>query len=190
MDRSTKTVSESAMQQEWEEIRAAQGNPALFRPLYERYYESVFRQIYRRTTDMELSGDLSSQVFLKALQKINTYTFQGVPFSAWLFRIAANEVSQHFRQQQSNRVVSVNDLQLHDLIDEIGSDPEEMEALRRKMLGALDNLKEDDMQLIEMRFFEQRSFKEIAEIQGITENNAKVKVHRILERLKRKLSGG
>jgi len=190
MDRSTKTVSESAMQQEWEEIRAAQGNPALFRPLYERHYESVFRQIYRRTTDMELSGDLSSQVFLKALQKINTYTFQGVPFSAWLFRIAANEVSQHFRQQQSNRVVSVNDLQLHDLIDEIGSDPEEMEALRRKMLGALDNLKEDDMQLIEMRFFEQRSFKEIAEIQGITENNAKVKVHRILERLKRKLSGG
>jgi RNA polymerase sigma-70 factor (ECF subfamily) len=190
MDRSAKTVSESALHQEWEEIRAAQGNPALFRPLYERYYESVFRQIYRRTTDMELSGDLSSQVFLKALQKINTYTFQGVPFSAWLFRIAANEVSQHFRQQQSNRVVSVNDLQLHDLIDEIGSDPEEMEALRRKMLGALDNLKEDDMQLIEMRFFEQRSFKEIAEIQGITENNAKVKVHRILERLKRRLSGG
>ena len=58
------------------------------------------------------------------------------------------------------------------------------------MLGALENLKGDDMQLIEMRFFEQRSFKEIAEILGMTENNAKVKVHRILERLKRRLSGG
>lgn len=190
MDRSAKTVSESALHQEWEEIRAAQGNPALFRPLYERYYESVFRLIHRRTSDMELSGDLCSQVFLKALQKINTYTFQGVPFSAWLFRIAVNEVSQHFRQQQNNRVVSVNDLHLHDLIDDIGTDPEEMELLRRKMLGALENLKGDDMQLIEMRFFEQRSFKEIADILGMTENNAKVKVHRILERLKRKLSGG
>lgn len=190
MDRSAKTVSESALHQEWEEIRAAQGNPALFRPLYERYYESVFRLIHRRTTDMELSGDLCSQVFLKALQKINTYTFQGVPFLAWLSRIAINEVNQHFRQQQNNRVVSVNDLHLHDLIDDIGTDPEEMELLRRKMLGALENLKGDDMQLIEMRFFEQRSFKEIADILGITENNAKVKVHRILERLKRKLSGG
>ena len=190
MDRSAKTVSESALHQEWEEIRAAQGNPALFRPLYERYYESVFRLIHRRTSDMELSGDLCSQVFLKALQKINTYTFQGVPFLAWLSRIAINEVNQHFRQQQNNRVVSVNDLHLHDLIDDIGTDPEEMELLRRKMLGALENLKGDDMQLIEMRFFEQRSFKEIADILGMTENNAKVKVHRILERLKRKLSGG
>ncbi len=190
MDRSAKTVSESALHQEWEEIRAAQGNPALFRPLYERYYESVFRLIHRRTSDMELSGDLCSQVFLKALQKINTYTFQGVPFLAWLSRIAINEVNQHFRQQQNNRVVSVNDLHLHDLIDDIGTDPEEMELLRRKMLGALENLKGDDMQLIEMRFFEQRSFKEIADILGMTENNAKVKVHRILERLKRRLSGG
>ena len=189
MDRSAKTVSESALHQEWEEIRAAQGNPALFRPLYERYYESVFRLIHRRTTDMELSADLCSQVFLKALQKINTYTFQGVPFSAWLFRIAVNEVSQHYRQQQNNRVVSVNDMQLHDLIDEIGTDPEEMELLRKKMLASLEHLKGDDMQLIEMRFFEQRSFKEIAEILGMTENNAKVKVHRILERLKRRLSG-
>lgn len=189
MDRSSKTVSESALHQEWEEIRAAQGNPALFRPLYERYYESVFRLIHRRTTDMELSADLCSQVFLKALQKINTYTFQGVPFSAWLFRIAVNEVSQHYRQQQNNRVVSVNDMQLHDLIDEIGTDPEEMELLRKKMLASLEHLKGDDMQLIEMRFFEQRSFKEIAEILGMTENNAKVKVHRILERLKRRLSG-
>jgi RNA polymerase sigma-70 factor (ECF subfamily) len=190
MDRSAKTVSESALHQEWEEIRAAQGNPALFRPLYERYYEPVFRLIHRRTTDFELSGDLCSQVFLKALQKINTYTFQGVPFSAWLNRIAVNEVSQHYRQQQNNRVVSVNDMQLHDLIDEMGSDAEEMELLRRKMLGALEHLKEDDMQLIEMRFFEQRSFKEIAEILSLTENNAKVKVHRILERLKRRIAGG
>lgn len=190
MDRSAKTVSESALHLEWEEIRAAQGNPALFRPLYERYYESVFRLIHRRTSDMELSGDLCSQVFLKALQKINTYTFQGVPFLAWLSRIAINEVNQHFRQQQNNRVVSVNDMHLHDLIDDIGTDPEEMELLRRKMLGALENLKGDDMQLIEMRFFEQRSFKEIADILGMTENNAKVKVHRILERLKRKLSVG
>jgi RNA polymerase sigma-70 factor (ECF subfamily) len=85
-------------------------------------------------------------------------------------------------------VVSINDLQLNDLADELRDDHEDLELLRQKMLQSLDTLKEDDLQLIELRFFEQRSFKEVAEIVGITENNAKVKVHRILERLKRKLT--
>lgn len=187
MDRSIKAVSEEALHHEWEEIRAAQQNPTLFRPLYNRYYEPVFRFIHRRTADIDIAADLCSQVFLKAMQKLSTYTFQGVPFSAWLFRIAANEVSQHYRQSQNNRIVTVNDLHLHDMAEEMGTDPEEMERMRQVLLRTLDNLKEDDLQLIELRFFEQRAFKEIADITGITENNAKVKVHRILERLKRKL---
>ncbi len=187
MDRSIKAVSEEALHHEWEEIRAAQHNPALFRPLYNRYYEPVYRFIHRRTADLDLAADLCSQVFLKAIQKLSTYTFQGVPFSAWLFRIAANEVSQHYRQSQNNRIVTVNDLHLHDMAEEMGTDPEEMERMRQILLRTLDDLKEDDLQLIELRFFEQRAFKEIADITGITENNAKVKVHRILERLKRKL---
>jgi RNA polymerase sigma-70 factor, ECF subfamily len=188
MDRSVKTVSEAAIQREWEEIRAAQQNPARFQPLYTRYYDSVFRLIYHRTGDMELAGDLCAQVFLKALQKLPSYSFQGVPFSAWLIRIGINEVNQHFRKNQHKRVVSINDLQLNDLADELRDDHEDLELLRQKMLQSLDTLKEDDLQLIELRFFEQRSFKEVAEIVGITENNAKVKVHRILERLKRKLT--
>jgi RNA polymerase sigma-70 factor, ECF subfamily len=187
MDRSIKAVSEEALHHEWEEIRAAQHNPALFRPLYNRYYEPVYRFIHRRTADLDLAADLCSQVFLKVIQKLSTYTFQGVPFSAWLFRIAANEVSQHYRQSQNNRIVTVNDLHLHDMAEEMGTDPEEMERMRQILLRTLDDLKEDDLQLIELRFFEQRAFKEIADITGITENNAKVKVHRILERLKRKL---
>jgi RNA polymerase sigma-70 factor (ECF subfamily) len=73
------------------------------------------------------------------------------------------------------------------MAEEMGTDPEEMERMRQILLRTLDDLKEDDLQLIELRFFEQRAFKEIADITGITENNAKVKVHRILERLKRKL---
>lgn len=180
-----KAVSEEAVLQEWAEIQAAQRDPAKFRPLYDRYFESIFRFVFRRTADEELTGDLCSQVFLKAMQKLDTYQFKGVPFSSWLFRIAANEVAQHYRQNQKNRVVSADDADLSDIMEEIEEDDNESHL--NNLTKVLDTLEGKDLQLIEMRFFEQRPFKEIAEILDMTESNAKVKTYRILERLKTKL---
>ena len=180
-----KAVSEEAVLQEWAEIQAAQRDPARFRPLYDRYFESIFRFVFRRTADEELTGDLCSQVFLKAMQKLDTYQFKGVPFSSWLFRIAANEVAQHYRQNQKNRVVSADDADLSDIMEEMEED--DNEAHLNNLTKVLDTLEGKDLQLIEMRFFEQRPFKEIAEILDMTESNAKVKTYRILERLKTKL---
>lgn len=174
------------MQQEWEEIQAAQREASLFRPLYNRYYEPIFRFIFRRTADEDLTADLCSQVFLKALQRLGSYSFQGVPFSAWLYRIAGNEIAQHFRASQKNRVVSIEDSGFSDIMEEM--DEADNEALRQLLIKQLDELKEADLQLIELRFFEHRQFKEIAEILDMTESNAKVKTYRILERLKKRLS--
>ncbi len=180
-----RAVSEEAVLEEWSEIQAAQNDPAMFRPLYDRYFEAIFRFVQRRTADEELSADLCSQIFLKAMQKLHTYNFRGLPFSSWLFKIAANEVSQHYRQQQKNRVVSIEDNDLGNMIEEM---EESDDALHRaNLVKVLDTLDEKDLQLIEMRFFEQRPFKEIAEIMGMTESNAKVKTYRILERLRTKL---
>ena len=180
-----KTVTKTAMQEEWLEIQAAQRNPARFAPLYQRYYEGIFRFIYRRTAKEALSADLCSQVFLKAMQKLDTYEFKGVPFSAWLYRIANNEVAQHFRKEQKNRIVSIEASNLSELFDEMEEDNNEY--LRNLLITTLDNLKPQDLELIEMRFFEQRAFKEIANILNITESNAKVKTYRILERMKKKM---
>ena len=185
MDDSKKTVSSASMQEEWVIIEAAQKNPAAFRPLYDKYFEQIFRFIFRRTASKDLSADICSQVFLKAMQKIGGYQYKGVPFSAWLYRIASNEVAQYYRDEKKNRVVSIESTQLSDLIEEI--EEKENENLRKAMIDAIDTLKPNDLQLIELRFFEQRPFKEIAEIVGITESNAKVKTYRILERLKRKI---
>lgn len=185
MRTSKKTVSQEAMEAEWLEVQAAQNDPVMFRPLYQRYFDPVFRFIYRRTADEALSADLCSQVFLKALQRLGSYTFQGVPFSAWLFRIASNEVAQYYRQSKKNRVVSVEETTFADVIDEL-HEPDN-EQLRTALIGALDQLKEDDLQLIEMRFFERLAFKEIADIMGITESNAKVRTYRILERMKKQI---
>ncbi len=178
-----RTVSQEAMQKEWLEIQAAQKDPARFRPLYNRYFEAIFRYVYNRTLNEELSADLCSQVFLKALQRLNTYTFQGVPFSAWLFRIASNEVAQHFRRTKKKRVVSVDEAALSELLDDTAE--ENREQLKQLMIKSLNLLRPHDLQIIEMRFFEQRPFKEIADILDITESNAKVRTYRVLERLKK-----
>lgn len=187
MSEPQKTVSVAAMEAEWQEIQAAQQNPARFRPLYERYYESIFRFIFRRTADGDLAADICSQVFLKALQRLGGYQFRGVPFSAWLFRIASNEVAQHFRQNSQKRTVSVEENTLSEVAEEMEIEGELWEV--EDLVQALDTLKPDELTLIELRFFEQRPFKGVAEIMGITESNAKVKTYRILERLKKRMQG-
>jgi RNA polymerase sigma-70 factor (ECF subfamily) len=186
MEQSGQHLSQDAILQEWEEVQAAQQDRKHFRPLYNRYYEPVFRFVYRRTLDEALSADICSQVFLKALQRLDRYTFRGVPFSAWLLRIASNEVAQHFRQAKKERVVALDKVPGSEWIEEI-PEWDDREENRQLLIEVLDELKEKDLQLIELRFFEKRPFKEIGEILEITESNAKVRTYRILERLKKKL---
>lgn len=185
MDVSNRTISTEAIQSEWQEIQAAQRNSAMFRPLYERYFDPIFRFIMSRCGEENVAGDICSQVFLKAMQKIKSYEFKGVPFSAWLYRIASNEVAQHYRNTKKLRVVSAEETQIEDIVEEMEFD--DYSAYRDVMLEVLEELKPIDLQLIEMRFFEKRPFKEISDILGLSESNAKVKTYRILERLKKKI---
>lgn len=178
-----RTVSTEDIQDEWQSIQAAQANPEAFRPLYDRYFEAIFQFIYNRTQQEELSADICSQVFLKAMQRLEDYTFRGVPFSAWLYRIASNEIAQWYRQSKKVRVVSVEETNLVSMFEEILED--DLEEFRPYLIPALELLKEADLEIVEMRFFEQRPFKEIAEMLNITESNAKVRTYRVLERLKK-----
>ncbi len=175
--------TDTDIQQELQQISAAKINPARFDVLYEKYYRSIFVFIYRRTGDEELCADITSHVFLKALINIKKYQFKGVPFSAWLFRIAFNEINMYFRKNKANRIVSLDKNNLHQIVQEIA--PDDNSEAEQKMMLALKKLDSDDIQLIEFRFFEKRSFSEIGEIVGITENNAKVKVYRILDKLRK-----
>ncbi len=181
-------MSTRAIEAEWLEIQAAQQDPAHFRPLYDRYFESIFRFIYRRTADESLTADICSIVFLKALEKIKGYSFQGVPFSSWLYRLASNEVAQYYRIEKKKRIISVEESQINSLIDP--DEPHELNDQLEPMIKALDQLKEKELVLIELRFFEERPFKEIAEIIGITESNAKMKTYRALEKLRKLMSEG
>lgn len=173
------------MREEYELIRAAQQNPRRFGVIYERYYEQMFLFIFKRVGNEDETADLCSQVFLKAMTNLKRYRFQGVPFSAWLYRIASNEVNQFFRNSKKQRMVSLESLSLKDMIEEAEGIP--TEANVQRMVTALDSLSLEEIQLIEMRFFEKIPFKEIAVIFNLTETNAKVKVHRLLKKLNKML---
>ncbi len=183
---STQSVTKEAMQLEWQEIQNAQQNPAMFRLLYDRYYESIFRYIHRRTADESLAADICSEVFFKAMQKLGKYEFKGVPFSAWLYRIASNEITQHFRNTQKNRTVSVETTALPEIMEEMGDlEVLEQDHFREALIPCLNELKPRDLEIIELRFFEQRPFKEIANLLEITESSCKMRTYRVLERLKK-----
>ena len=164
------------------QIERAQQDPRYFAPLYERYHDAIFRYVYRRVDEEEQAYDITSSVFVKALQSIHKYEYRGLPFGAWLFRIAKSELYQSFRDQKAQRTVSIDKVVLKQVIDELTEDYTEEDKAR--LLVALKDLKEQQLQLIEMRFFEKRSFREIGEIVGLSENNAKVKTFRALLKLK------
>lgn len=163
-------------------VEAAKADPAKFSLLYEKYYKVIFVFIFRRTGEEEVTADITSNTFLKAMLALPKYEYKGVPFSAFLFRIALNEINMYFRKSKKERVVSLGQANLGAMADETGQgDTEENRGLVLALLAHLDS---EAMQLIEMRFFEKRPFAEIAGILGITENHAKVKTYRILDKLK------
>ena len=172
--------------QEYNIILLAQSNPQHFEPLYNKYFEPIFRFVYQRVETKYDASDITSQIFLKALVNIKQYQHRNVPFSAWLYRIAISEIGNFYTQSERNRVVNAQTIQLNELLDEINPDYKEEQIER--IINALKKLAGDDLLLIEMRFFENRAFKEMGEILKITENNAKVKFYRAIDKLKHLLS--
>ena len=170
------------LQTEQHLIEAAKQNPEHFGPLYDKYYKQIFGYVYQRMDCKDSAFDLTSQVFLKALTNIEKYEYKGVPFASWLYRIAHSEVMQSFRTKKNLRTINADISDLRNICEEV--EQEYMEEYKSVLMTVIKNLPEDDVQLIELRFFEKRPFKEIAEILNLTETNAKVKLYRILEKVK------
>jgi RNA polymerase sigma-70 factor (ECF subfamily) len=168
------------------EIQEAKADSARFRPLYDRYYERIFKFLYQRLDDKEDAYDLCSQVFLKALTNLGKYRSMGLPFSSWLYRIARNELNLFFRRSKTQRTVNIETEGLHQIIDEM--EESRLDEYGEALIQAVAALDAESLEMIEMRYFEKMSFREIGEILQITENNAKVRVYRILDRLKKTLT--
>lgn len=162
---------------------AAKRNPRRFGVIYQRYHHPMFLFVFKRIQNEEATADVVSQLFLKAMTKLDSYQFRGLPFSAWLYRIAVNEVNQYFRDSKKQRHVSIETVNLTGLMEEAEELPtdENMQCL----VAGLQILSPEELEFLELRYFEKVPFRELAAIYQITETNAKVRMHRMLKKLKK-----
>lgn len=169
---------------EKELIEKAKGDPKYFEDLYNMHFQKIFLFVFKRIGEKDTASDITSQVFLNALTHLKKYKHMGHPFASWLYKIASNEVNSYYRKTSKQRTVILTDKIVEGMKDETGLQAEDMFI---RLSKGLQMLKHEALQLIELRFFENRSFKEIGLILEVTENNAKVRTYRVLDQLKKNM---
>ncbi len=167
---------------EQEIINASKKDSANFKVIYEHYFNAILNYINQRVNDPPTSADITSNTFLKALMNIKKYKPMEVPFSAWLYKIAYNETMMFFRKSKNLRHVPLDDVILENIGEEIPGI--EKEQLLNAVMKTLNELEHTDTELIDLKYFQKKSGKEIAFILGLSESNVKVKLHRLLKRVK------
>jgi RNA polymerase sigma-70 factor (ECF subfamily) len=162
-------------------IEAAQADPARFVDLYERYFHRVYAYVIRRTRSRAEAEDITSDVFERALANLSKFEWRGAPLVAWLFRIAANALADRRQQIERDSGEPPPDL----------PDASESAAIeRRAMLFQLvDRLPDVQRLVIEMRFVDGRSIREIAASLDRSEGAVKQLQLRALENLRRSMEG-
>ncbi len=169
-------------------VRSSATHPEAFGELYERHVRKIYNYIYYRTGNHHDAEDLTARVFQRALNHIANYQDQGVPFSAWLYRIAHNLVANWHRDRSRRPVVPLDD-QLH--VRGPAAHPE-LEAIaveeRELLLAAVQRLPPERQQLLILKFVERLSNAEIGEIMDRTEGAIKSLYHRTLNKLREELN--
>ena len=167
-------------------IEAAQKDPARFAELYESNFERVYVYVVRRVHDRAETEDLTSEVFHHALANLRRFEWRGIPFAAWLYRIAANLISD--RWQRTNR-------------EQTAEQPEEVESLpansvefeeverRATLFRLVDKLPAEQRRVVVLRFVEQKSIKEVAREIRKTEGAVKQLQFRALSSLRARMEG-
>ena len=167
-------------------VEAAQKDPARFAELYENNFERVYAYVARRVGDRTETEDLTSEVFHHALSNLRRFEWRGIPFAAWLFRIAANLITD--RWQRSNRERLVDEPKQLESAQANKEDFEEVE--RRAMLFRLvDTLPAEQKRVVVLRFVEQKSIKEVARDICKTEGAVKQLQFRALSSLRGRMEG-
>lgn len=174
-------------------VRRAVTDPDAFGRLYERYVTSIYRYAYYRVADAQDAEDLTARVFMRALKHIRGYDERGVPFAAWLYRIAHNVVVNFHRDRSRKPAVSLDEMHddgdagepvLHDGGAHESDHLIDLARDQRRLIGAIRRLPEERQQLIVLKFVEQLSNLEIGQIMNRSEGAIKSLYHRTLLQLR------
>jgi RNA polymerase sigma-70 factor (ECF subfamily) len=164
-------------------VEAAQRDPAKFGALYELHFERVYAFVACRVRDRATAEDVTSEVFHKALANLGNYEWRGIPFAAWLLRIAANAVIDHAKRA-AREITLEEDPPEPTTKTELGRVED-----RARLFKLVRELPATQRQVVQERFVEQRSIREIAERLGRTEGAIKQLQLRAIERLRAQMGG-
>jgi len=169
-------------------VKEAQAfSPGAWAHLFDQYHPKMYDYCYLRTGDRAAAEDLASEVFLEALRGIKRYRYRGVPFSAWLYRIARNLTADFVRRRANRPTVP---LPAHEADAALAS-PDDTEAAARAhdIRAALRHLTDDQQQVIMLRFFHDLSHDETAAVLGRSSGAVRVLQSRALSALRRVMTG-
>jgi len=156
-------------------IEQSKIDTAAFEPLYTKYNNEIYRYIFRRTGRENLSEELCAETFYKALSNIKKYTWREIPFGNWLYTIAANEIKKHFRNSKEMFIIEIDKMQeqvpLEGIIEQV-----EVEEL----VWVLEQLSDFELHLIELKYFEEKTFKEVGLLLKMKESAVKMRTYRLL----------
>jgi len=166
--------------------RAQQGNPAAFAEIYDQYQPAVYRYIYYRVGDTATAEDLTSEVFVRMVEKIDTFTYRGRPILAWLYTIARNLVVDYQRRAGQVAILSLDE-QLVAESDDVERAVENS-LTQRRLTAALAHLTEYQRQVILLKFVEGLNNEEVAGVLDKPIGAVKSLQHRALAALRRVLT--
>lgn len=165
--------------------RAQRGDTQAFARLYEDYFDKIYRYIALRVASRVEAEDLTEQVFLKVLESIASFKWRGVPFSAWLFRIAHNLAMDHLRRSKKESVPLDESIATRDF------SPEALAEKRlsiEQLITAVEQLTQIQKEVISLRFAGGLSTAETARVVGKSEGAVKAAQHSALVALRKRLS--
>jgi RNA polymerase sigma-70 factor, ECF subfamily len=160
-------------------IETAQRDPRHFADLYRLHFDRVYAYVARRVATRSDAQDLTAEVFQQALASLRRFEWRGIPFAAWPYRIAANAVADHHHRTVRDRNVPPN--------PEPGREEQESAERRVSLYRAVRDLPADQRRVIEMRFAEDRTVAEIAQVLGRSEGAVKQLQFRALGSLRARL---
>ena len=167
-------------------VEAAQKDPACFAELYENNFERVYAYIVRRVGDRAETEDITSEVFHQALANLKRFEWRGIPFAAWLYRIAANLISD--RWQRTNREQVADEPEQIESVQANSKEFEEVEH-RATLYRMVDTLPAEQRRVVVLRFVEEKSIKEVAREIRKTEGAVKQLQFRALTTLRARMEG-
>ncbi len=163
--------------------RAQEGDQAAFGKIYELHQPVVFRYVYYRVGDVSTAEDLTSTVFTRLVEKIDSYRYRGHPLLAWIYTIARNVVADYHRDTERSRVVPLDD-RLVDRSSNVES-AVQRRLTKSRLAAAMTELTEEQRQVVILRFIEGMSCKEVGRMLDKSTGAVKALQHRGLAALAR-----